>query len=152
MHFIIQFILAYLSTLGFTILFNIPRKNILSASFIGAIGWLIYYAYNYHSSSKIIAAFWGAFVVGILGELFARIKKEPATLFIIPGIIPLVPGAGMYYTMTHIVGNDLPQAAKLGTETLLIALSIAIGLILATSISKPQKQLHQAFQNKFHTK
>lgn len=152
MKFLTQFILAYLSTLGFTILFNIPRKNILAASFIGASGWLIYYTYNYHSNSKIIAAFWGAFLVGILGEIFARLKKEPATLFIIPGIIPLVPGAGMYYTMINIVENKLSDAAKIGTETLLIALSIAIGLILATSISKPHKQIHQAFQNKFSNK
>lgn len=140
MAFLIQFILAYLSTLGFTILFNIPRRNILAASFIGACGWLIYYAHHESNGSKIMAAFWGAFIAGVLGEIFARIKKEPATLFIIPGIIPLVPGAGMYYTMANIVDNNLSEAGKVGTETILIALSIAIGIILATSLSKVTKK------------
>ncbi|MCT4661303.1 MAG: threonine/serine exporter family protein [Tissierellales bacterium] len=135
MTFINQFSFAFISTLGFTIIFNIPRKQMVAASLLGSIGWCVYYFYKL-SSSPIIAAFWGALIVGFIGEVFARIRKQPATLFIIPGIIPLVPGAGMYYTMYHLVQNDLSKSAQFGIETLMIALSIAIGIILATSVSK----------------
>ncbi len=56
-------------------------------------------------------------MVGTLGELFARYFKKPATVYIIPGIVPLVPGAGMYYTMLALVEKDFLLAANNGTET-----------------------------------
>lgn len=140
MEFLNHLFFSFISTLGFTIMFNIPKNQIIRASIIGSTGWLIFHFYSTQSNSPIIAAFWGALAVGILGELLARIKKQPATIFIIPGIIPLVPGAGMYYTMYYLVQNELVDAAKIGIETFMIALSIAIGIILATSVSKILKK------------
>lgn len=136
---IIQFISAFISTAGFSVLFNIPRKDIIKASFIGSVGWLIYQYTQTHS--LMLKAFLAAFVIGILGELFSKIFKEPVTIFIIPGIIPIVPGYGLYYTMLKIIESDYESAATIGFESILIALLIASGLMVSTALSQLMKSI-----------
>lgn len=62
--------------------------------------------------------------------------KKPATVFITPGIVSLVPGAGMYYTMLYLVQKDYSQATIAGSETFFMAAAIAIGIIVSTIFSR----------------
>lgn len=78
----------------------------------------------------------GAFLVGALGEILAIKYKKPATVFITPGIVSLVPGAGMYYTMSFLVNQDYNNALAKGTETFFVAAAIAIGVIVATMVAR----------------
>ena len=73
--------------------------------------------------------------------MFAKYFKKPATVFIIPGIITLVPGAGMYYTMLALIKKDFHEAANTGTETIFIAAAIAIGIILSSTMSRSIKRV-----------
>lgn len=129
----IHFIISFFGTLGFCLLFHVPVRHIASASFVGAIGWITYVAVNTDGSSPVAACFLGACVVSMTSEIFSRAGKEATTLFIIPGIIPLVPGAPLYYTMRAVLENDFELAARLGAEALFMAGSIAIALLLVTS-------------------
>ena len=135
MNIIKLFLFSYLSTVGFAILFGIPKKSIIKSGFIGAIGWIVFYITSKYLNSNITGTFFAAIIVGILGELFARHYKKPATVYIIPGIVPLVPGAGMYYTMLALVRKDFYLAANKGTETFFIAAAISVGIIMSTSLS-----------------
>lgn len=136
MLYIEQFIFGFLCTVGFSVMFNASKKSIFKSGLTGAIGWITYTILSDTMNSAVVAAFFGALSVGILGELFARFFKKPATVFIIPGIVPLVPGAGMYYTMLAITEKDFMEAANLGSETVFIAASIASALIISISIGK----------------
>ncbi|WP_427339103.1 threonine/serine exporter family protein [Caloranaerobacter sp. DY30410] len=136
MIYIKEFIYAFLSTLGFSIIFNIPRDSIIKSGITGALGWIIYLFVNINYSSKVAGAFLGAITVGMVGEIMARLFKKPATVYIIPGIVPLVPGAGMYYTMLSIIEKKFIEAANLGTETLFIAAAISSGVIISTTLNK----------------
>lgn len=131
-----EFIYAFLSTLGFSIIFNIPKDSIVKSSLTGALGWVIYLLVNINYSSKVAGTFFGAITVGMVGELMARLFKKPATVFIIPGIVPLVPGAGMYYTMLSIIEKNFIDAANFGSETLFIAASISSGIIISTTLNR----------------
>ncbi len=71
----------------------------------------------------------------------ARYYKKPATVYIIPGIVPLVPGAGMYYTMLALVSKDFYTAINKGTETFFIAAAISLGIIISTSLSRSIKRM-----------
>lgn len=131
-----QFFISSIGTLGFAILFGIPANAIFQSAFIGGTGWTVYYTVGQKFNSLIAGAFLGALVVGLIGEGFARYYKKPATVFIIPGIIPLVPGSGMYYTMLALVENDFSKALTKGVETFFIAAAISIGIIITTSLSR----------------
>jgi len=128
-----QAIFSFLSVVGFSILFNLPRKLIIPASISGMIGWIIYLSVQDPTTNFIVPAFLGSIAVGIVGEVFAVVLKHPATIFTIPGIIPFVPGYGIYYTMFHLVEKDFDKAMTAGTESLFIAISIACGIVMAAT-------------------
>lgn len=136
MSYIIQFIFAFLSTTGFAVFFNIPKDSVIKSSFCGAIGWVLYIISTELFSSRIGATLIAAITVGLVGEFMAKNYKKPATIFTIPGIIPLVPGAGMYYTMLSIIDKNFIGAAESGTEAIFTAIAIAIGIIVSSSFSR----------------
>lgn len=143
-----QFIFAFLGTLGFTIFFNSAKKIMLVTAIVGGLGWSINLLFANLTNSSAIGVFLGAFLVGILGEIAARIFKYPVTTFVIPGIITLVPGAGCYYTILYITKSEYNIAAFYGVETILISISIATGIILSTYIGKMYSRLKRKVKKK----
>lgn len=135
-HLGLQFIWAFFATAGFCFIVNVPRRHIPAGSLVGAAGWLVFQYLLATGYSGIMACFIGSCTVALLSDLFSRFFKEAATLFIIPGILPLVPGAGMYYTMQAFLDNSLNGAARIGWETSLMAGSIAVSLLIVSSVIK----------------
>ncbi len=144
-------IFAFLGTMGFTIMFNSPKNSIIKASAIGAFGWLAYLIAVDHHQSVITATFLAAVTVGLLGELFASKFRSPATVFIIPGIIPLVPGYGVYYTMISIITKDYNTATNKGFETFFVALAISTALIITSTIGRLIRN-NKSSKIMYHTK
>lgn len=133
---IYQLVLGFFATIGFAVYFYAPMDSIIATGLAGGFSWLLNHIIVQVTSDKIIGTFLGAILVGILGEFLAIKLNKPATVFIYPGIVPLVPGAGMYYTMLYLVQKDYSQAAITGTETLFIAAAIAMGIIISTIFSR----------------
>ena len=134
MHLLIQFIFAFLGTLGFALIFNVPLRHIPVASIVGGAGWVAYQIAVSMGSGVAMACFFGACTVGLTSDIASKLCKEAATIFVIPGVLPLVPGAGTYYTMLAIVQGNLDQAAAKGIETLAMAGAIALGLLVMGTI------------------
>ncbi|QUH21657.1 threonine/serine exporter family protein [Alkaliphilus sp. B6464] len=140
MEYITNFIYAYLSTIGFAVLFNVPKSSFIKSGFVGGLSWVIYIFTKNLSGSIVGATFVASLVIAIIGEIFAIIDKNPITVYIIPGIIPLVPGFGLYNTMRSIVDRRFDLAANHGTEALLISVSIAGALVIVLSINSYRRQ------------
>ena len=130
------FLFAFCSTVGFCILFHVPKRHILPASLVGACGWLTYVVCLASDSGSVLGCFAASCIVALLSDIFSRIFKDAATIFIIPGILPLVPGANMYYTMLAILDRDMDKTASIGTETMLMAGAIAVALLMVASLIK----------------
>ncbi len=141
-----QFIFSFISTMGFSVLFNVPRKSILYAGFTGALGWTLYIYIKYITESPIFSVFIGSIVVSILGEIFARIDKKPVTTFIIPGIVPLVPGYAIYLAMINLIDQNFFEAVEIGTEAVFIGGAISSGIIIIASIAKIFKRINNKKQ------
>ncbi len=131
MNMLFSVISVFFCTLASATLFNIKKKNLMVAATIGAVGWLLYKIVNNSTESIYISTFIAAAIVGISGEVVSRYKKAPATVFTLPGIIPLVPGAYIYYSMLSLVTSDYSAAAEFGAKTVFIALSISCGIIIS---------------------
>lgn len=130
-------IFAAFATLGFCIIFHAPRRLLIPASFVGALGWFAYkLCVETEISSIVLGCFLGSLAVGFCSDIFARVFKDAATMFIIPGIIPLVPGSGMYYTTLAFVQNNFKEAAAVGSQTLFMAGAIALGLLVSGAITR----------------
>lgn len=131
---------AFFATVGFAYIFNAPKKSIFTTGVIGALGWIIYSYFVSSHNAAVMGSFIGAFVVAVLSEISARLFKMPVTIFLISGIIPLVPGSGLYYTMLALVQKNYGNAISIGTETIFAAGSIAVAIALVSSLFKRRKK------------
>lgn len=131
-----EFIIASICSISFAILFNCPKKELLSAGVCGGIGWLIYSIIKILTSSASLSVLFASITVGLIGEALAHRNKKPATVFIVPGIIPLVPGYGLYHTMLTVIESGLGAASAIAIETIFAAISIASGLIISSALGK----------------
>lgn len=137
---LIQCLSAFIGCFGFTFIFRIHRNIKFSfvGAFLGALGWLIYLATAF-LDNIFLQSFIAMFCVSILSEVMARIFKAPATIFIIVGCFPLVPGSGIYYTMLYAVQgmNDLFTQSFL--STLGIGISLAFSILISSTIFQVYK-------------
>ena len=131
---IIQFLVAMVATAAFSILYSVPRKNILAGAVAGGVGWIIYFTLEKAGADTIVYAFTSAFFLGVISRICAVLFKTPVTLYLLPGIFPIVPGAGIYYTAYYFFMNDMASFTRNGLETAKIALAISFGIIFALSI------------------
>lgn len=131
---IIQLLMALLGSLGFALLFKIRNKLLPAAAVGGFINWGAYLLFCQVTDIAFLACFGAAAVSVIYCEIAARILKAPITLFLVPSIVPLVPGSSLFYTMSSIVRNDWTAAKHFGLLTTEFALGIAAGICLSTVV------------------
>jgi uncharacterized membrane protein YjjB (DUF3815 family) len=133
---VILIIVSLFSVMGFSVLMNAPSKGIFLAGICGSLGWATFIFIKHASDSPVFASFIGGMVVGIFGEFFAIKFRRPATIFIVPAILPLVPGYGLYYTMLNLIQKNYVVAGTVGLEAMMVALSVATGLIVSSAIGR----------------
>ena len=134
---IINFIFSFAVTAGFSIFFNAPKKSLIPCGIVGGIGWCTYVVMaNSEYISNVFSMVIASAVVSLFSEILARKLKYPAINFIITGILPLVPGLGLYNTMYSLVQKDYALAVSTGTDSLFKSTGIAIGILIITSFTK----------------
>lgn len=129
---LIQIAMAGIGTLGFSIYFRVREKNVIASTAAGILGWAIYLIIYHFTDQLFTANFIAAFLVYIYAEIMARILKAPSNIFLIPGIIPLLPGGSLYYTMHSIVEGNTDMMISEGAKTAIITFGIAAGIVVGT--------------------
>lgn len=124
---------------------HIPGRTLFTAGITGTIGWSVNQLLIRFSESTIMSATCGAVAVGILAEIFARLQKEPTTIFIITGIVPLAPGLKAYSAMQELLNGQFNNGIALGLETALISAYIAGGLAVVSIMGRAYSRI---FDNK----
>ena len=142
-HILVQVLAAMLGTLGFAVLFGTPRRFYVVCGLVGAAGWLVFIlmrgavdASGNILFSPVLAAFCGSLVVTLSSHLAAIVCRCASTVFIICGIIPLVPGGGIFWTAYYIVANQPIMALSSGFMALKLTVAIALGIIFASAFFK----------------
>lgn len=143
----VEIFLAFLGSICPGVIYNVEKRNLMWVGFGGMLGWITYRTFNEITKSLVLASFLGAVIVGIYSESVARLLKAPATIFSVPGIIPLVPGIAAYSTIQHVAENQLYEAASKGIETISGAGAIAFGILLASAVFKLTKKLKKRGPN-----
>ncbi|MBR5534199.1 MAG: threonine/serine exporter family protein [Ruminiclostridium sp.] len=131
---IIQIVAAGLGTAGFALFFSVNRRHLVLASLGGMLSWLLYLAAWEQGAGVFLSTLLSAACICLWSEILARIRKAPANIFLLPGIVPLLPGSALYYTMEGIVGGDMAQVMEKGSEAGAVAVGIAAGIILGSEL------------------
>ena len=139
----VQLPAAFIGTVGFAALFGTPRRYYLTCGLTGMVGWAVYIVLTWYTGLLSVAggAFFGALAVALTSDLLSVAQRCPTTVFLICGIIPLVPGGGIFWTAYYLVSNQLRLAATTGFVALKVTIAIAGGIItLAALTSRLQKR------------
>lgn len=139
---VIQCISAFIGCFGFCFIFRI-HKNIRFAflgATVGTIGWIVCLLTDY-IDNVFIQSFLAMLCVSLLSEILARIFKASATIFIIVGCFPLVPGSGIYYTMFYAVRGLSAQFLTSFLSTLGISISLALAILVSSTVFQVYKRI-----------
>lgn len=121
-----DFVACFGASVFYCIIMSLPKKAIWISSFSSAMTYIIYRLAFLSVDSEYIGYLAASFFAALSAEVLARVCKMPATIFIFPAVIPLVPGIGLYRTMLCLVRSDMSGFASEGTKTLFISGIIAV--------------------------
>ena len=127
---IIRCLGAFLATAALSVVFEAPKKFLLQAGAAGALSWGIYLYIESVTGEMVVATFIATAILTLISQTMARIWKAPSTMFLIPAVIPLVPGSGMYHVAYSFIYESREKALDYAYETLLVAGAIALGIFV----------------------
>lgn len=133
---IIQIIGAFIAVITLALAFGVPRKFLVYSAIVGAIDWFVYLISRERGLSLSMSVFIATLVIAFISHAFARKFKAPVTVFLVPGILPLVPGVGTYRIVYYLILEDGANASYYFYQTLQIAGMIAIGIFIMDTFFK----------------
>ena len=75
---------------------ELPKKYMVQAGLTGMIGWGVYLLVDIIGHRVEIDALISALCIATMSHILARVLKAPVSNFLIPGILPIVPGGSIY--------------------------------------------------------
>ena len=133
--YLIRIVATFIGCIGFSIFFNIKKERLLHAAILGTLSCAIFlFCEKVLPGDVFLSNMIPALICTLLSELSARWKKAPAIVFILPSIIILIPGGSFYYTMSYLVSGNQKLFQEWGGRTLLSALGISVGIMVASFV------------------
>jgi uncharacterized membrane protein YjjP (DUF1212 family) len=86
-----------------------------------------------------LGAFMGALAVGVIGNLFARLRNRPSLILLVPGILMLVPGTIGFRSISALLEAQVETGVNTLFRMLLTAVAIASGLLIADLVSPTRR-------------
>ena len=133
---LMQIFMGFLGSLGFSTLFHIKGRRLLIASLGGLISWTVFLALAPLFPSESFRYFLASATVTVYAEVFARVIKTPTTTFLVPSLIPLIPGGSLYYTMNYALNEQWSAFGTKALYTLELAAALALGIIAVTTLTR----------------
>lgn len=129
---LLQLLGAFVACFFFSIIYHAKKKRLALCALSGVVGWSAYLIAEWLQFDYFACYMLAAAVVTLYAELMARFTKTPSTIYLITGILPLVPGGSLYYATSALVANDNAKFNYYSHQTIITALSISVGIIAVT--------------------
>ncbi|MBS0949572.1 threonine/serine exporter family protein [Weissella minor] len=133
---LIQLSFSYFATIAFGLFINVPRKALNLSGISGACGWMTYWFAMQFNINSIPANFLGGLAVGLAGLVMSQHKRIPSTIFNIPGLVPLVPGASAYQALIMLLSGEFMDANEKLFSVLMVGGAITMGYVVSQLISE----------------
>lgn len=127
--------------LAFSVLVSVPVRYLgYALGSCGVAGGFVQFA-QVHFPQASLSAFFGALATGLYANAAARRTRRPAQLFLVPGIVLLVPGTFGFLSFGRLFEGDVTGGASGAFQTLMVGAALATGIVLANAALPPRKAL-----------
>jgi len=125
---------SFVACAGFVIVFNIHGHGKLLCALGGAVTWAAYCVAEALGCEPLLCYFVATCTAAVFSEAMARVRKYPAISYLVISLLPLIPGAGIYYTALYAIRGDMALAGNYGINTLATAGVMAAGILVVSTV------------------
>lgn len=133
---LLQCVFSVLACYGFVIIFNIHGFGNLLCALGGGITWAAYCITVSLGGHELLGYFIATVIAAVFAEIMARVRKYPAISYLISSLLPLIPGAAIYYAAKEAFQSNSAGFIYHSTRALAIAGVMSVGILLVVSLTK----------------
>lgn len=127
-----------LAALGFAVLLALPRRLVRLALWSAFVVWLAGLLTRHFAGPQ--SAFLQAMVLAVSANVWARFSLRPAQVFLMPGLLLLVPGVLSLRSLDALLSGDTVGGLTGFADVMQIALALVMGLLLA-NVAFPSRKV-----------
>ncbi len=133
-----KWIALFFVPLGFMILFKAKQKDFM---WILLACWCSYFSFDFCSSyfSAPVAVFISSLLLGLVSNLFSKVKQRNSSLLLVPGMILLVPGSLGFFSISHLVNSDVLSGLQTALTMLTTSMALVFGIIFSNIFVKAER-------------
>jgi len=128
-----------LAPLAFIVILRAEHRDalfIVGAGVIGVLGGRLGAA----TLGVELGTFAGAFAVALASNSFERLRRRPAVVVLVPGILLLVPGSVGFRSLTSLMERHAVAGVETAFSMILTAIALVAGLLIAEVVA-PERRL-----------
>lgn len=114
--------------------FNLRGRKLWSAAIGGGVGWIFFLLAK--PCGDLTQYFIASVAFTLYAEIMARIQRAPVTIYLVPSLIPLVPGGLIYEAMLHALNSENELFLSVGLHSLTITGSLVLGIVTVSSLMR----------------
>ncbi|REF00961.1 threonine/serine ThrE exporter family protein [Thermomonospora umbrina] len=129
-------------SVAFAVYVLTPVRLLPPVALGGALSWIAFVGLRSQDFSPAPATAIATAVIGVLFTGYARLRRLPALVCVMPCVVPLMPGTLMYRSMAELTTGRAGQGGLMLIEALLAALAIGGGVNLGAEllrVIRPQR-------------
>jgi uncharacterized membrane protein YjjP (DUF1212 family) len=136
----IQLVALLLAGFSFSLGFAVPRSLLHLSMLAAALAWVVT-TLGLRYLPGALAAFSASAAVALLSNGLARAIQQPAQLFLVPGLILMVPGSLGFRSLEMFLRGQFLDGAARGFDMFLNAGAIVVGMLVANVVLPARKIL-----------
>ena len=117
------------------------KEDLPVNALLGSICYAAYLYTNKLFESPMLATFFASLLISFLAIYLTRKRKKPLQIFLVAGIIPLLPGLYIFKMVLALVDQEFSEVLINANATMQILAVIVISLVTASSVTKILKFL-----------
>lgn len=138
----IQLSLAFIAIFSFSAMFCAPRSQYFFCGLCGCLTWGLCHLFEFLGISNMLSVLFSTFFLTVLTRILSILRRTPVTIYLTTGVLPLVPGAGIYYTSYYLIMDEARTAAYMGLNAFKTAGAISLGIIFGFAVPVRFFQTH----------
>ena len=144
----IQLFSAFLGSMGYCLLFHLRSQLLLPAALGSVLNWGVYLLLEPRLGSAFYACLIASAAAALYAEMMPKRLRAPANLFLVPSVMPSIPGGSLFYAMSSAVRGQWAEARAFGFRTAEYALAIAAGISLVWAVYGMAQQMIRAIKQR----